>query len=418
MKIAVVGGGISGLAAAWLVRQSHQVTLYEAAGYLGGHTNTVDVELEGKRHPVDTGFLVHNELTYPNLISLFKHLGVETYDSEMSFSVQLPNRDIEWAGTNLRTVFGQARNLLRPSFFGMLREILHFNSHAEALLRHSEEKRLTLGELLVQYSYSERLRDWYLLPMAAAIWSSSPRDILDFPAATFLRFCINHHLLQVENRPQWRTIVGGGRSYVAKMAAGLDVRLSTPVDSVRRQDGGVIIEAAGKTESYDRVIFATHAPDTLAMLADADEQERRLLGSVGYQPNLAILHTDRRFLPKREGLWSAWNYLATGEMDKSVCVTYLLNRLQQLPFATPLMVTLNPPDDWRVEGELARFNYAHPIFDQPAIDAQRQLQAIQGRNSAWFCGAWCGYGFHEDGLKSALRIIGDFDVTAPWEVVL
>jgi len=418
MKVAVIGGGISGLASAWLLRDSHEVTLYEAADYLGGHTNTVDVKLEGVSHPVDTGFLVHNELTYPNLIQLFKQLEVETYASEMSFSVQLPQQDIEWAGTNLSTVFGQKRNLLRPRFLGMLREIMHFNGHAKELLVYSELNQVTLGELLVQHNYSKRLRDWYLLPMAAAIWSSSPKDILDFPAATFLHFCINHHLLQVENRPQWRTIVGGGRSYVEKMAEVLDVRLSTPIDGVHRQNGKVHISAAGQSESYDRLIFATHAPDTLEMLNDADEQELQLLGSVGYQANLAILHTDRRFLPKREVLWSAWNYLSSGEVDQSVCVTYLLNRLQNLPFSTPVMVTLNPPAGWQVEGEIARFDYAHPVFDQPAINAQQQLKQIQGKNNVWFCGAWCGYGFHEDGLKSALHIIDDFGVSAPWEVTL
>ena len=418
MKVAVIGGGISGLAAAWLIDQKHQVTLYEAADYLGGHTNTVDVELDGHRHPVDTGFLVHNELTYPNLIHLFKHLQVDTYGSEMSFSVQLPTHNIEWAGTNLQTVFGQKRNLLRPRFLGMLRDILHFNSHAEELLRYSELNGVTLGQLLVQHKYSTMLRDWYLLPMAAAIWSSSPKDILKFPAATFLRFCLNHHLLQVENRPQWRTIIGGGRSYVEKMSSSLDVRLSSPIEAVYRREGSVEISIAGQCESYDRVVFATHAPDTLTMLKDANPHERRLLGSVGYQANLAVLHTDDRFLPKRKKLWSAWNYLSSGEADQSVCVTYLLNRLQKLPFNTPLMVTLNPPAGMMPDNEIARFDYAHPVFDQPAVDAQKQLKAIQGSNSAWFCGAWCGYGFHEDGLKSALRIIDDFGVTAPWPVTL
>ena len=238
------------------------------------------------------------------------------------------------------------------------------------------------------------------------------------PSATFLNFCINHHLLQVENRPQWRTVVGGGRSYVEKMAADLDVRLSSPIDAVYRQDKRVQISSAGQNESYDRVIFATHAPDTLAILKDADKHEQKLLCSVGYQPNLAILHTDKRFLPEREVLWSAWNYLSSGGVDQSVCVTYLLNRLQNLPFSTPVMVTLNPPKDWKVEGEIARFNYAHPIFNQTAIDAQQQLKELQGKNLVWFCGAWCGYGFHEDGLKSALRIIDDFGVTAPWNVTL
>lgn len=418
MKVAVIGSGISGLAAAWLINQKHQVTLYEAAAYLGGHTNTVDVELDGGRHPVDTGFLVHNELTYPNLIHLFNHLAVETYDTEMSFSVQLPNQDIEWAGSNLQTVFGQKRNLLRPRFLVMLQDILRFNRNAHDLLRYSELNDATLEELLVQHKYSDMLRDWYLLPMAAAIWSSSPKDILQFPAATFLRFCLNHHLLQVNNRPNWRTIIGGGRSYVEKMAASLDVRLGYPIETVSRHEDRVEITVAGRNENYDRLVFATHAPDTLTMLKDASPLEQQLLGSVSYQPNLAILHTDRRFLPKRKKLWSAWNYLSSGGVDQSVCVTYLLNKLQRLPFRTPLMVTLNPPTDMVPDNEIARFHYAHPVFDQPAVEAQKQLKRIQGNNNAWFCGAWCGYGFHEDGLKSALRIINDFGVEAPWPVTL
>ena len=418
MKIAVVGSGISGLSAAWLLKQRHTVTLYEGADYLGGHTNTVDVTLDGITHPVDTGFMVHNDLTYPNLIRLFEHLGIETHASEMSFSVNLPQRNLEWAGSNLSTLFAQRRNLLRWQFWRMLQEILLFNARAYKLLEWSERRGITLGTLLDQQGYSETFRHWYLLPMAAAIWSSSPLDILNFPATTFLRFCINHRLLQVEGRPQWRSIVGGGRRYVEKMAAALDIRLNHPVEAVLRDDSGVTLRSRGEAVRYDAVIFATHAPDSLSMLQDADAAERRILGAVGYQPNLAILHTDRRFLPRREALWSAWNYLSIGDDSRAVCVTYLLNRLQRLPFQTPLMVTLNPPEDLAPQNEIARFKYAHPVFDQVAIDAQNQLGSIQGRRRTWFCGAWCGYGFHEDGLKSALRIVGDFGVEAPWPVTL
>ena len=418
MRIAVIGGGISGLSAAWLLDSTHEVALYEAAGYLGGHTNTVDVKLDDKTHPVDTGFLVHNDLTYPNLIQLFDHLGVETHATEMTFSVSQPERDIEWAGSSLSTVFAQRRNLLRLQFWRMLQEIVSFNSRSRNLLAWSEQHRVSLGRLLDEYGYSETFRQGYLLPMAAAIWSSSPAEILGFPASTFLRFCINHRLLQIEGRPEWRSIVGGGRTYVAKMAEALDVRLNHPVQAVTRGKDGVTVSCRGDTAKYDAVIFATHAPDTLNMLRDADAPEAELLRSVRYQPNLAILHTDRRFLPKRESLWSAWNYLSLGEQGRSVCVTYLLNRLQKLPFRTPLMVTLNPPRDRVPRGEIARFDYDHPIFDQAAIDAQSRLTEIQGRNRTWYCGAWCGYGFHEDGLKSALRIIGDFGVEAPWPVAL
>ena len=418
MKIAVVGGGISGLSAAWLLRNKHRVTLYEAAGYLGGHTNTVDVTLDGKTHPVDTGFLVHNDLTYPNLIELFRILGVETHATEMSFSVSQPELGIEWAGSSLGTLFAQRRNLLRLRFWRMLQEIVVFNSRSHRLLAWSERQRVTLGDLLDGHGYSAAFRQGYLLPMAAAIWSSSPEEILGFPAATFLRFCINHRLLQIEGRPEWRSIAGGGHDYVRRMAASLDGRLNHPVDRVVRRSGGVELSSVGETSSYDTVILATHAPRSLAMLQDADDREQELLASVRYQSNLAVLHTDRRFLPQCQSLWSAWNYLSPGKANGPVCVTYLLNRLQRLPFETPLMVTLNPPPGMLPEGEIARFDYQHPVFDQRAIDAQAHLPSIQGHNRTWYCGAWCGYGFHEDGLKSALRVIGDFGVEAPWPVQL
>lgn len=418
MKIAVVGSGISGLASAWLLNQRHDVTLFEAADYLGGHTNTVDVTLEGQTHPVDTGFLVHNDLTYPNLIQLFKHLDVATYDTEMSFSVKLPDHDVEWAGSSLATVFGQKRNLIRFAFLRMLMDLLRFNRQAHQHLLVSRQRGLMLGELLDEEGYSKVLRDWYLLPMAAAIWSCSPDEILRFPAETFLNFCINHRLLQVEGRPQWRTIVGGGRSYVSRMAAGLNVKLNHPVERVIRLEQGVELACGGVAHHFDAVIFATHAPDTLRMLVDADADEQSVLRAVGYQSNTAVLHTDAAFLPERESLWSAWNYLSTGTDQSAVCVTYLLNKLQQLPFKTPVMVTLNPPLDQPPRNPIAHYHYDHPVFDQAAIAAQGRLPTIQGRRAAWFCGAWCGYGFHEDGLKSALRVTADFDVEAPWSVVL
>jgi predicted NAD/FAD-binding protein len=418
MKIAIIGSGISGLSAAWLLHRKHQVTLFEAADYLGGHTHTVDVELEGISHPVDTGFLVYNDLTYPNLRQLFAYLGVETYETEMSFSVSLPERNLEWAGANLGTLFAQRRNLLRLYYWRMLQEILRFNQRAEGLLVWSEQRRVTLGYLLDQQGYSEWFRSGYLLPMAAAIWSSSPDEILDFPAATFLRFCINHRLLQIADRPKWRSLIGGGRQYVQRLAAPLDVRTRQPVRAVTRSLKGAVVQTDAGSEPFDGVIFATHAPDTLDMLADATERERALLGAFGYQPNRAILHLDSRFLPRRQALWSAWNYLSVGDGKQSVCVTYLLNKLQRLPFETPVMVTLNPPQGGEPAQQIGHYHYAHPIFDQSAIDAQHRLHRIQGENRTWFCGAWSGYGFHEDGLKSALRIIGDFGVEAPWPAVL
>lgn len=416
-RIAVIGAGISGLAAAYFLQRRHDVVLFEAGSYLGGHANTVDIEVEGKQCAVDTGFLVYNEKTYPNLIALLDELGVESIASDMSFAVSMDEGALEWAGTNLDTVFAQRRRVASPSFLRMLRDILHFNRSADEFLAQSLIDGATLGELLAHEGYGELFRDAYLLPMAAAIWSSSPRDILGFPAATFLRFCLNHALLQVSNRPQWRTVRGGSRNYVQAIAATLaDYRLKTPVRSLRRADGKVLVETAGQMEVFDDVVLATHAPTTLAMIADASADERAILRAVRYQPNTAWLHTDERLLPKLRKVWSAWNYLSTKQTDGSrpVCVSYWLNQLQSLPFSTPVVVTLNPPTPPAADKVLARFEYDHPIMDQPAIDAQQALASIQGQNGLWYAGAWTGYGFHEDGLKSALRIAAAFDAAPAW----
>ncbi|MYM71852.1 FAD-dependent oxidoreductase [Duganella sp. FT134W] len=416
-RIAIVGAGISGLAAAYFLQRRHDVVLFEAGSYLGGHANTVDIQVEGQHCAVDTGFLVYNEKTYPNLIALLDELGVQSIASDMSFGVSMDGGALEWAGTNLDTVFAQRRNALSPAFLGMLRDILHFNGHAEEFLLRSAADGATLGELLTRQGYGRLFRDGYLLPMAAAIWSSSPSDILAFPAATFLRFCLNHALLQVNDRPQWRTVRGGSRNYVQAIAATLaDYRLKTPVRSLRRVDGQVLVETGAQTEIFDAVVLATHAPATLAMLSDASADERAILGAVRYQPNTAWLHTDARLMPQRRKVWSAWNYLSTQQADGSrpVCVSYWLNQLQSLPFSTPVVVTLNPPTPPAADTVLARFEYDHPIMDQPAIDAQQALARIQGTNGLWYAGAWTGYGFHEDGLKSALRIAAAFDAAPAW----
>lgn len=417
-RIAVIGSGIAGLSSAYFLQRAHDVVLFEAAGYLGGHTNTVEIHLEGKTAAVDTGFLVFNELTYPNLIALLAELGVGSYASDMSFGVSMDDGAREWAGTNLNTVFAQRKNLFSLRFWQMLREILRFNAAAEGNLSMVQRSNISLGELLQQGGYGPAFRDMYLLPMAAAIWSSSPKDILDFPAATFLRFCLNHALLQVNNRPQWRTVQGGAREYVKKIAAQLpDIRLKTPVEKVRRTEHGVQLLANGKTEKFDNVVFATHAPDTMRMLEDATTAEKAILSAVRYQDNTAYLHTDVRQLPRNKKVWSAWNYLGGKNVDgaRSVCVSYLLNQLQNLPINQPVVVTLNPfspPNQ-----VLARFDYAHPVFDRAAIAAQEQLPQIQGKNRTWFAGAWTGYGFHEDGLKSGLRVARGFGLAPDWTVL-
>lgn len=416
-RIAVIGAGIAGLASAYFLNRRHDVVLYEAGSYLGGHSNTVDVSLEGKTCAVDTGFLVYNERTYPNFIELLRELKVAGIASDMSFAVSMEDGALEWAGTSLDTLFAQRMRLLSPSFIRMVANILHFNRNSQRFLDEVHGKPVSLGQLLQDNAYSALFRDAYLLPMAASIWSSTPADILKFPAATFLRFCLNHALLQVNDRPQWRTVQGGAREYVRRIAATLpDCRLNTPVDCVERGPGKVAVRTAAGTEFYDSVILATHAPDSLAMLADASESERSILGGVRYQSNSAWLHTDESLMPRRRKLWSAWNYLSgpSHQGQRPVCVSYWLNQLQSLPFATPVLVTLNPGHAPAAEKVLARFEYEHPIMDQSTVDAQQRLHQIQGLGQVWHAGAWTGYGFHEDGLKSALRIAQAFGAAPDW----
>ncbi|AWB32867.1 NAD(P)/FAD-dependent oxidoreductase [Orrella marina] len=430
-RIAVVGSGIAGLASAWLLSRRYSVTLFEAGSYFGGHSNTVDVTVDGITHPVDTGFLVHNDLTYPNLIALFEHLGVPVHQSDMSFGVSIEEPDIEWAGSNLGTVFAQKSLMFNPRFIVMLSQILKFNRNAnQYLLECSNQPDITLGELLKRHGYGRAMQYWYLLPMAAAIWSSSVRDILSFPAATFLRFCLNHRLLQIEGRPQWRTVLGGSRVYVQAMLKSIqDARLDCPVLEISRrhlinaesgqQSAGIVVRTARSTEVFDAVVMACHAPTSLGLI-DATDQECDILGAVRYQPNEAVLHTDPALLPRRKKVWSAWNYLSTPSRDDAhaVAVSYLINCLQPLPFTTPVIVTLNshrPIDESRV---IRRFNYEHPVMDLPAIRAQQRLGVIQGQLGTWFCGAWCGYGFHEDGLKSAIAVARDFGIEPPWAGVV
>jgi len=418
-RIAVIGAGISGLAAAWFLRDHSHVSLFEAGTYFGGHSNTVDVSIEGLTHPVDTGFLVHNDLTYPNLIQLFAHLNIPVHSSDMSFGVSIQDPDIEWAGSNLGTVFAQRSNIFKPKFLMMLRDILRFNRSAQYYLDQTRDQPVTLGELLDRERFGQPMRDWYLLPMAAAIWSSSVKDILGFPAATFLAFCLNHRLLQIENRPQWKTVVGGSREYVKAMVTQLnDARVNCPVHRVQREGDQVIIRSAQGVEHFDAVIFACHAPTALSLL-DASEAEREVLQGFRYQPNRAILHLDTALLPRRKKVWSAWNYMSSpGEgMQRPVAVSYLLNQLQPLPFQSPVVVTLNPNQEPDPDLVLRTFDYEHPVMNLEAEQAQRLLPSIQGRNRAWFCGAWSGYGFHEDGLKSALHVVKDFDVDIPWTPV-
>lgn len=417
-RIAVVGAGIAGLSAAWLLSRSHDVTLFEANDYLGGHSHTVEVTLDGITAPVDTGFLVFNDRSYPNLIALFDHLGIASCASDMSFSVRIAAENLEWAGSNLAAVFAQRRNLLRPQFWGMLSDILRFNREATAIAQGSGALTATLGEFLAAGGYGRAFRDWYLLPMAGAIWSCPTATMLDYPARTFFAFCANHGLLQLSDRPQWRTVIGGARTYVARLAAEIGtVRANTPVVSVLRGTGGATLTlAGGDTQTFDAVVLACHSDQALRLLGDADIAEREVLAAIRYQDNRVILHTDERFLPRSRAAWSAWNYHAhdSAAQAQPVGVSYLINKLQPLPFRRPVIVTLNPGDEPRLETVIDRYSYAHPVFDQAGIAAQARLPQLQGRRNTWFCGAWAGYGFHEDGLKAGMAVAADLGVTAPW----
>lgn len=417
-RVAVVGSGISGLSAAWLLAPEAHVTLFESAARAGGHTNTVDVSLEGLVHPVDTGFLVFNRRTYPNLCALFEVLGVSSVETEMSFSVSLAECGLEWAGNSLDTVFAQRRNLLSPAMWRMLADILRFNREATRIAQSSDEAAEALGNYLARRRYGAAFRDWYLLPMAAAIWSCPTRAMLAYPVGAFARFCHNHGLLQVVDRPRWMTVRNGARSYVERMLDRLeDVRLATPVERVMRDDEGVLVAAGGRLERFDDVVLACHSDQCLALLGSAaSAKERSVLGAIRYQRNRAVLHSDATLLPRSRKVWSAWNYIAgQGEPGaRPVAVSYLINKLQPLPFETPLVVSLNPFSEPAADKRIAEFDYAHPVFDEAAVAAQARLSELQGEGGIWYAGAWAGYGFHEDGLKAGMAVARRLGASIPW----
>ena len=415
-RVAVIGSGISGLAVAHALAGEARVTLFEAGDHFGGHTHTVDMTLDGVTHGVDTGFLVLNERTYPNLLRLFEQLGVAIAKSEMSFSAQVPDIDLEWSGSDLNSVFAQRTNLLWPRFWGMLSDLLRFNRLATALASGDQLDELDapIGDFLARHRFGAAFRDWYLLPMIGCIWSCPVDQMLRFPVATMLRFCHNHGLLQVANRPQWYTVRGGARTFVRKMLQALpDARLNTPVRQLRRPrpgsaDAAVLVSTDAGTERFDELVIASHSDEALALLADASAAETSVLGAIRYQPNRAVLHTDAALLPKRRAAWAAWNYERASNGPRAqaaVCLHYLLNRLQPLPFTTPVIVSLNPVREPRAEAVHAEFDYAHPVFDAAAIRAQQRVPELQGQRHTWFCGAWTRYGFHEDGLLSGLAVV-------------
>ena len=418
MKLAIVGSGISGLAVAHTLKDHADITVFESGDYFGGHTHTVDITLPTPQglitHGVDTGFLVFNERTYPNLINLFAELQVETAPSNMSFSVKVPGavngKTLEWSGTDLNSVFAQRSNLVNPRFWRMLADVMRFNALCTRIAKaqREQDQQQPLVDFLRTHKFSDAFRDWYFLPMLGCIWSCPTDQMLQFPVATMIRFCHNHGLIQVTNRPQWFSVVGGARHYVEKILAGLhDKRLSTPVRLIERDAQGVRIITDGHAERFDEVVIATHTDQALGLLREPSGEERKVLGDIRYQDNRAVLHTDASVLPANPKAWAAWNYerAASTERESSrVCLHYLLNLLQRIPFAQPVVVSLNPLQSIDPATILGEYDYAHPVFDLKAIDAQKRVPLLQGQHHTWYAGAWTGYGFHEDGLKSGLQV--------------
>ncbi len=422
LKVAIIGSGISGLAAAHALHGKAQVTLLEAGAYYGGHTHTVDITLPTPQgpvtHGVDTGFLVLNERTYPKLIGLLDELGVATAKSDMSFSVQSTfgagGQPMEWSGTSLNALFAQRANLVSPRFWAMLRDLRRFNALTTRIAHSGTEAELwqPLGEFLRENHFGPAFCDWYFLPMMACIWSCPTAQMLKFPVSTMVRFCHNHGLLQVTHRPQWWTVRGGAKHYVAKIVAGIaDKRLNTPVRRITRlaaaqgQPAGVDLALDTGVERFDQVIVATHSDQALALLDAPTTREEATLGAIRYQRNTAVLHTDASVLPRRKVAWAAWNYeraMGPDAENARVCLHYLINRLQPLPWQQPVVVSLNPVRPIAQANILGEYDYAHPVFDLAAVAAQSQMPQLQGLGNCYFAGAWMGYGFHEDGLKAGL----------------
>lgn len=423
-KIAVVGSGIAGVSTAYyLTKLGYEVSLFEGGDHFGGHTHTHDINYMGYSFPVDTGFLVHNDRTYPNLIKFFKELDITVHYSDMSFSVLEPNDNIMWAGTNLLTVFGQYRNILSPRFYSFVAEILRFNKKSIQYLEISEnDLELSLGDLLDRFNYSDYFRRWYLLPIGGCIWSTPTNQMLEFPAHTFLRFCINHGLLQVVDRPQWKTIDGGCRTYVDSALEEVSHKyLKEEVTTITPCEDKVLLKSSRREESYDACFLCCHPPQTLKIVKDISHDLHRVLSQFKFQKNKAILHCDPSVLPKKK-FWSAWNYrsqLDQGDQkERSISVSYLINQLQPLPVKNPVVVTLNPVSKIDPNKIWKTISYEHPIFDRNSIAAQGELGNYQGQGKLYFSGAWLRYGFHEDGILRAKEVINQFLINEGGELPL
>ncbi|EEX36960.1 amine oxidase flavin-containing [Vibrio metschnikovii] len=410
MKIAIIGSGISGLTCGHYLHQQHDVTIFETNDYIGGHTATVDVELNGQSYAIDTGFIVYNDRTYPNFIKMMNEIGVRGVATQMSFSVRNDANGLEYNGHTITTLFAQKRNWFKPSFYRFIREILRFNQLAKAAAADAEHSVQTLGEFLHHHQFSDYFCENYILPMGAAIWSSSLADMRAFPLTFFLRFFLNHGLLDITHRPQWYVIEGGSRAYIEPLTQGFrdKIRLNAPVEWLRRSGQGIELQVHGKIEHFDEVIFACHSDQALALLSDANHLERELLGAMGYQANEVILHTDTSLLPKRKAAWASWNYRLAGDVDQETrlpALTYNMNILQHIDSSETFCVTLNSSESINPNKVLRKFTYHHPVFNRAAIAAQQRKAEISGVNHTWFCGAYWHNGFHEDGVKSALDVV-------------
>jgi predicted NAD/FAD-binding protein len=414
MKIAIIGTGISGLTCGYYLHRQHDITLYEANDYIGGHTATVDVEVEDKNYAVDTGFIVYNDRTYPNFIALMDEIGVEGRPSQMSFSVRNDSNGLEYNGHTISTLFAQRRNWLNPKFYSFILEILRFNRMVKEIASEDKQGKSTLGDFLAQHKFSDYFCDNYILPMGAAIWSSTLADMRAFPLQFFARFFLNHGLLDITNRPQWYVIKGGSREYIPALTKGFSdrIRLSTPVESVHRDSAGVIVRANGEVERFDQVIFACHSDQAKKLLHDANTVESNILQGLAYQANEVILHTDEQLLPKRKAAWASWNYWLDGsssEQSRAPTLTYNMNILQHIQSPCTFCVSLNSSAQIDPDKVLKRFVYHHPVFNQETINAQARRNEINGVSKTWFCGAYWYNGFHEDGVRSALDVVRGID---------
>jgi predicted NAD/FAD-binding protein len=403
MRIAIVGSGVAGLVCAHLLSRSHDVTVFEADDRPGGHAHTVTVDLDDGPHDVDTGFLVYNERNYPGLIALFTDLGVATKPSDMSFGVSDEVSGLEWKGSSFDTVFAQRRNLVRPAFLRMLSDIVRFNRLASGLLDAPHDTAISLGDLLERGRWSSQFLNWYLVPMGSSIWSADPSTFLEMPAVTFARFFANHGLLEYGNQPAWRTVDGGSKRYVDAILRplGKAVRLDDPVTKITRGAEEVEIHTAHGPEHFDEIVVATHSDQALELLSDPTPVEREVLGAIGYQPNRATLHTDASLLPANRKAWASWNYHRLPDHPSEATLTYRLRSLQGIESADEVLITLNRDDAIDPAKVLQTFDYAHPIYDVAAIGAQQRQEELNGVQRTWFCGAYWGYGFHEDGVESA-----------------